>query len=107
MYTGAALNHLETKCLLYGKGVVPSIIDLQYGTNAWKGKNVKHDELDLEVPIHDVGAYFFDKDKSVAVLNYDNKLRIYDVRGTHRRPVKDIAIKGAPRSKMTKMIVDT
>ena len=43
----------------------------------------------------------------MAVLNYDNKLRIYDVRGTHRRPVKDIPIKGAPRSKMTKMIVDT
>lgn len=43
LYTGAVMNQSESKCLFYGKGVVPCIIDLQYGTVAWKGKNVKHD----------------------------------------------------------------
>ncbi len=46
---------------------------------------------------------FFKEDKYLAILNGNNKLRIYDIRGTHRRPVKDIELKAAPRTNMTKM----
>ena len=69
----------------------------------WRGKNVKHDELDLEVPIDDVGGAFFNASECMALLNSDNKLRVYDIRGTQRRPVQDIQLKAAPRSKMTKL----
>ena len=58
----------------------------------WHGKNVKHDELDLEVPINDISGQFIRNDQFISVLHASNKLRIYDVRGTHRRPVKDVGL---------------
>jgi len=33
--------------LFYGKGIVPIIAHLPNGQIGWKGRNVKHDELDL------------------------------------------------------------
>jgi WD40 repeat protein len=56
--------------------------------------------------MNDVGGCFFKQMAFAAILNFDNKLRIYDVRGTHRRPVQDIPLATAPRSKMTKLTID-
>jgi hypothetical protein len=64
---------------------------------------VKNDELDLEVPIKDVDAAFIGDEKSIAILHADRKLRIYDVRGTHRRPVKDILLPTTEKAHMTRM----
>ena len=61
----------------------------------------------MEVPINDVGACFGVKGQFVNILNQDNKMRVYDIRGTQKRPVSDVSVKGvAPRSKMTKMAVE-
>ena len=103
---GAVHNETEHRCLVYGKAV-PILVDYFQSTVVWKGKNVKHDELDLEGPINDVGTCFGVKGQFVNVLNQDNKMRVYDIRGTQKRPVSDVQIKGvAPRSKMTKMAAD-
>jgi hypothetical protein len=73
----------------------------------WKGKNVKNDELDLEVPMDDVGGIIGNNGCGVTIMTRSNKMRIYDVRGTHKRPVKENCIKGlAPRSSMVKMVQD-
>lgn len=50
---------------------------------------------------------FFRNGAFLSILNYNNKLRIYDVRGTHRRPVNDIDLKAAPRTNMVKLAVDS
>ena len=83
------------------------IVNYRSGVAIWKGKNVKNDELDLHVPMHDVGGSLSHNCKSANILTYSNKMRVYDVRGTHKRPVKEMEIKGvAPRSKMAKMAAD-
>ena len=87
--------------------MVPQIVDKVSGLTVWKGKNVKHDELDLEVPINDVGGTLYNQDKSMAILTSNNTLRLYDVRGTNKRPIREIQLKAAPRSKMTKLTRDT
>ena len=46
-FTGAVEDESQAKCLLFGKGVPPMIVDKEKSVTAWKGKNVKHDELDL------------------------------------------------------------
>ena len=87
--------------------MAPIVIDTILQSAIWRGKNVKNDELDLQVPMHDVGACFSQKGQFINVLTYENKLRVYDIRGTQRRPVKDDEIKGvAPRSKMSKLASD-
>ena len=88
--------------------MAPIVIDTILQSAIWRGKNVKNDELDLQVPMHDVGACFSQKGQFINVLTYENKLRVYDIRGTQRRPVKDDEIKGvAPRSKMSKLASDS
>jgi hypothetical protein len=89
--------------MFFGKGVVPQIVDKTHSIVSWKGKNVKHDELDLEVPINDVDGAFFKSNAFLSILNGNNQLRIYDVRGTQKRPINDIQLKMAPRSSMTKL----
>ena len=74
---------------------------------SWRAKNVKHDELDLEVPIKDVAASFIADDKFLAILHAQNKLRIYDIRGTHRRPVNDVLLKTTHNSNLTRMVIDS
>ena len=104
MFTGVLQRNEEScSCLLYGK-TTPALINTQQSFTIWKGKNVKHDELDLEVPMNDIGACFLEGKDAVNILTADNQLRLYDFRGTKRRPISDVLIKGvAPRSKMTKL----
>jgi hypothetical protein len=42
-FTGVAYSGDFSRCLLYGKGVVPLIVDKEHGLEIWRGKNVKHD----------------------------------------------------------------
>lgn len=102
-YVGSVMKKNGEEYLLYGKGIVPYIANLPNGVVSWKGKNVKHDELDLEVPIDDVDAAFIRDGKFHAILNATNKLRIYDIRGSNRRPCSDITLKGTLKSRMTCM----
>lgn len=59
------------------------------------------------MPMKDVDASFVREDKFINVLTADQKLRVYDVRGTHRRPVKDIALAVTPKSSMTRMKISS
>jgi hypothetical protein len=59
------------------------------------------------VPIDDVDAAFIRDDKFHAILNANNKLRIYDIRGSNRRPCSDIALKGTLKSRMTCMEISS
>ena len=82
------------------------VISKEHSVVTWKGKNVKKDQLDLEVPINDVAGRFINHDKFLAILNSNNKLRIYDIRGTHKRPVNDVQLKTTPKYAMTQMVVN-
>ena len=102
-FTKVVPNFNREHYLFCGAGVVPIICNLVTGTQDWYGKNVKDDELDLEVPMKDIDASFIRDDKFVSILTADRKLRNYDVRGTHRRPVQDIALGVTPKCSMTRM----
>lgn len=96
-------NHCEY--LFFGRGVLPFVYNVENSVVSWKGKNVKHDELDLEVPISDVDGAFL-KEKRLVVLNSTGKVRVYDIRGTNRRPYLDVQVKtDEPKSPMTRMLV--
>lgn len=82
------------------------VISKEHSVITWKGKNVKKDELDLEVPINDVAGKFVNQDKFLAILNSSNKLRIYDIRGTHKRPVKDVILKTNHKYNLTHMAIN-
>ena len=87
-YVGVDWAIHDESYLFYGKGVVPRVGCIDTCLLSWWGKNVRHDELDLQVPINDVDGKFINDDKGIAVINASNGIRIYDVRGTHRRPVQ-------------------
>ncbi len=55
------------------------------------------------MPIYDVAGKFINQDKFLAILNANNKLRIYDIRGTHKRPIKDYGIKTTSKTNLTCM----
>jgi WD40 repeat protein len=78
--------------LMVGKNVLPFVYDLNKVVVSWRGKNVPNDYLDLQVPINDVDALFFNE-KNIACANSDNKVRLYDVRGTKTKPYEDIHLK--------------
>jgi|688.fasta_scaffold1709751_1 hypothetical protein len=44
---------------MVGKNVHPFIYDINKVVVSWRGKNVPNDYLDLQVPINDVDAIFF------------------------------------------------
>jgi hypothetical protein len=45
--------------LMVGKNVLPFVYDINKVVVSWRGKNVPNDYLDLQVPINDVDALFF------------------------------------------------
>lgn len=55
------------------------------------------------MPINDIGASFIREDKFLAILNANNKIRIYDIRGNNRRPSSDVSLKFTPKGVMTKL----
>jgi hypothetical protein len=57
-FTYAAASSDRERFLFCGWGVVPIVCNLALGGLDWYGKNVKNDELDLQVPIKDVDAAF-------------------------------------------------
>lgn len=104
-YKKSVTNEDKKLFLLVGKNSLPFIYSMENTLVSWKGKNVKHDELDLEVPINDVDAAFLKGDKHLAILNANNRIRLYDIRGTNKRPNQDHSLKTDPRSQMTRMAV--
>jgi hypothetical protein len=88
--------------LLVGK-CLPTIVDIGEGSLLWKAKNMKHDELDLAIPVDDVDASYLSGDKNFAILSSKRKIRIYDIRGTNKRPSIDIELNFTSKSNMTKM----
>lgn len=60
--------------------------DFHDGIISWKAKNVKNDELDLQVPIDDVDCCSYKGSDKLIVANADNKIRIYDIRGQRKKP---------------------
>lgn len=66
------------------------IVNYRSGVTIWKGKNVKNDYLDLHVPMHDVGGALSHNCQFANILTHSNQMRVYDVRGTHKRPVKEM-----------------
>lgn len=53
-----AISKNRERYLFCGRDVVPQIANLCTGSLDWYGKNVKNDELDLQVPIKDIDAAF-------------------------------------------------
>lgn len=95
----------DDRFLFIGAGVVPIITNIITGVQDWYGKNVKNDFLDLEVPMRDIDAAFIKDNKWISVLTADRKIRLYDTRGTNRRPAKDIVLPVTEKSLMTRMVV--
>ena len=104
-FTKGMCSSEDDRFLFIGAGVVPIITNVITGVQDWYGKNVKNDYLDLEVPMRDIDAAFIKDNKWISVLTADRKLRLYDTRGTNRRPAKDVALSVTEKCLMTRMLV--
>lgn len=104
-FTKGLCSSEDDRFLFIGAGVVPIITNIITGVQDWYGKNVKNDYLDLEVPMRDIDASFIKDNKWISVLTADRKIRLYDTRGTNRRPAKDIALPVTEKCLMTRMLV--
>lgn len=78
---------------IVGKDLLPFLYDKDQSVISWKGKNVPNDYLDLQVPINDVDAVFFQGNNCLLTANADRNIRIYDVRSRNRKPTGNYPLK--------------
>jgi hypothetical protein len=72
--------------------VTCKLLDLLKKEIFWKGKNVKADELRLQVPMHDLDADFGDNGNTLVCCNAYAKIRNYDLREDRKKPTIDFTM---------------
>eukprot|EP01087_Luapelamoeba_hula_P024019 TRINITY_DN899_c0_g1_i1.p1 TRINITY_DN899_c0_g1~~TRINITY_DN899_c0_g1_i1.p1 ORF type:complete len:475 (-),score=128.10 TRINITY_DN899_c0_g1_i1:453-1877(-) len=80
-----------------GKENELKIWDIETQTTTWQSKNVRHDFLDMRVPVWVKAIdYIPEEPHKVVIGTALGQLRIYDIRSTRRRPVVDTTITENP-----------
>ncbi|CAD8057103.1 unnamed protein product [Paramecium primaurelia] len=90
--TSAAISNDQTLLIVTYFGVSPSIFNLKQKKLQWQSRNVKNDELDLQVKMHDYDGLFLD-DYSVGVITTHQTLRIYSILQQKSQPVSENSLK--------------
>ncbi|CAD8155367.1 unnamed protein product [Paramecium octaurelia] len=90
--TSAAISSDQKLLLVTYFGAPPSIFNLQQKKLQWQSRNVKNDELDLQVKMHDYDGLFLD-DYSVGVITTHLTLRIYNILEQKSQPVSEHSLK--------------
>ncbi|CAD8152545.1 unnamed protein product [Paramecium pentaurelia] len=90
--TSAAISNDQTLLLITYFGGSPSIFNLKQKKLQWQSRNVKNDELDLQVKMHDYDGLFLD-DYSVGVITTHLTLRIYSILEQKSQPVSEHSLK--------------
>lgn len=73
-------------------GCPPNIFNISSQKLHWTARNVKNDELDLQVKMKDFHCYFLD-DYSLGVLTVHLTLRIYDIQTAKSQPIAEHKIR--------------
>ncbi|CAK75966.1 unnamed protein product (macronuclear) [Paramecium tetraurelia] len=90
--TSAAISNDQALLLVTYFGAPPSIFNLKQKKLQWQSRNVKNDELDLQVKMHDYDGLFLD-DYSVGVITTHLTLRIYSILEQRSQPVAEHSLK--------------
>ncbi|CAD8063228.1 unnamed protein product [Paramecium sonneborni] len=90
--TSASISNDQTQLLITYCGAPPSIFNLKQKKLQWQSRNVKNDELDLQVKMHDYDGLFLD-DYSVGVITIHQTLRIYNILQEKSQPIFEHSLK--------------
>jgi len=87
-------HHKKDKAIVAtgGKDNDIKLFDIENGKQVFCAKNVRHDELELQVPVWVTDLAFLDQTRRVAVTTRHGHVRLYDPLSGARKPVVNVQV---------------